>query len=55
VFENMALRKIFGCKREEVTGDWRKMYNKELHGLYFSRNVILVVRSRRVRWAKHVA
>jgi hypothetical protein len=53
-FENRKLRRIFGPKRDEVTGEWRRLHNKELYGLYFSRN-ILVVKSRRMRWAGLVA
>jgi hypothetical protein len=55
VFENRVLRRIFGPKRDEVTGDWRKLHNEELHNLYSSPNIIRMMRSRRVRWAGHVA
>jgi hypothetical protein len=51
----MELRKIFGPKRDEVTGEWRKLHNGELYSLYFAPNIILVIKSRRVRWAGHVA
>jgi hypothetical protein len=55
VFENRVLRRIFGPKRDEVTGDWRKLHNKELYNLYSSPNVIRMIKSRRMRWAGHVA
>jgi hypothetical protein len=55
VFENRVLRRIFGPKRYEVTGGWRKLHNKELHGLYFSPSIVRVIRARRMRWAEHVA
>jgi hypothetical protein len=55
VFENRVLRRIFGPKRDEVTGDWRKLHNEELHNLYFSPNIIRMIKSRRMRWAGHVA
>jgi hypothetical protein len=55
VFENRALRRIFGSKREEVTGDWRQLNNEQLHKLYFSPNIIRMIKSRRMRWAGHVA
>ncbi|KAJ4445744.1 hypothetical protein ANN_12429 [Periplaneta americana] len=55
VFENKALRKIFGAKRDEVTGEWRKLHNAELHALYSSPDVIRNIKSRRLRWAGHVA
>jgi hypothetical protein len=54
VFENRALRKIFGPKMEEE-GSWRKLHNDELHGLYSSPNIVRVIKSRRMRWAGHVA
>jgi hypothetical protein len=54
VFENRVLRKIFGPKREE-DGSWRKLYNDELHSLYSSPNIFRVIKSRRMRWAGHVA
>jgi hypothetical protein len=55
VFENRVLRRIFGSKRDEVTGDSRKLHNEELHNLYPSSSVIRVIKSRRMRWAGHVA
>jgi hypothetical protein len=55
VFEVRVLRRIFGPKRDEVTGEWRKLHNKELYALYSSPNIIRVIKSRRLRWAGHVA
>jgi hypothetical protein len=55
VFENRMLRKIFGTKRDEVTGDWRKLHNEELHNLYSSPSIIRMMKSRRMRWTGHVA
>jgi hypothetical protein len=55
VFENRVLRRIFGPKRDEVTGEWRKLRNKELHDLYPSPSIIRIIKSRRMRWAGHVA
>jgi hypothetical protein len=55
VFENRVLRKIFGPKRDEVTGEWRRLHNEELHDVYSSPNVIRVIRSIRMKWAGHVA
>jgi hypothetical protein len=55
VFENRVLRRIFGPKRDEVTGEWRKLHNKELHDLYSSPSIIRIITSRRMRWAGHVA
>jgi hypothetical protein len=55
VFENRVLRRIFAAKREEETRDWRRLHNKELHNLYTSLNIIRVIKSRRMRWAAHVA
>jgi hypothetical protein len=54
VFENRVLRIIFGPKRDGVTVGWRKLYNEELHNLYFSPSIIRIVKSRRMRWAGHV-
>ena len=55
VFENMVLRRIFGPRREEVTGEWRRSHNEELNDLYSSPNIVRVIKSRRMRWAGHVA
>jgi hypothetical protein len=55
VFENRVLRRIFGPKRDEVTGEWRKLHIEELHNLYSSTDIIRQVKSRRMRWAGHVA
>jgi hypothetical protein len=55
VFENKVLRRIFGPKRDEVTGEWRRLHNKQLYTLYSSQNIIRVIKSRRLRWAGHVA
>jgi len=55
VFENMVLRRIFGPRRDEVTGEWRRLHNEELNDLYSSSNIVRVIKSRRMRWAGHVA
>jgi hypothetical protein len=55
VFENRVLRGIFGPKRDEVTGEWRKLHNGEVHSLYSLPDIIRQVKSRRMRWAGHVA
>jgi len=55
VFENRVLRRIFGPKRDEVTGERRKLHNEELNDLYFSPNIVRVVKSRRMGWAGHLA
>jgi hypothetical protein len=55
VFENRVLRRIFGPRRDEVTGEWRKLHNEELNDLYSLPNVVRVVKSRRMRWAGHVS
>jgi hypothetical protein len=55
VFENRVLRRIFGPKRDEVTGEWRKLHNEELRDLYFSPCIIKIIKSRRMRWACHEA
>jgi len=55
VFENRMFRRIFGLKRDDVTGEWGKLHNKELNYLYFSPNIVRVIKSRRMRWAGHVA
>jgi hypothetical protein len=54
VFENRVLRRIFGPKRDEVTGECRKLHNEELHIIYSSPNIIRQIKSRRLRWAEHV-
>jgi len=55
VFENRKLRKIFGAERDEVTGEWRNLHNEELNDLYCSLNIVRVIKSRKMRWAGHVA
>jgi hypothetical protein len=55
MFENRVLRRIFGPKMDEVTGEWRKLHNEELHNLYSYPDIIRQVKSRRMRWAGHVA
>ncbi|KAJ4451148.1 hypothetical protein ANN_02590 [Periplaneta americana] len=55
MFENKVLRRIFGAKRDEVAGDWRKLHNAELHALYSSPDIIRNIKSRRLRWAWHEA
>jgi hypothetical protein len=55
VFEKKVLMRVFGLKRDEVTGEWRRLHKKELHALYSSPNIIRVIKSRRLRWAGHVA
>jgi hypothetical protein len=54
VYQNSVLRRIFGPKREEVEEGWRRLHNKELHNFYASRNIIRVIKSRRMRWAELV-
>jgi len=54
VFENVVLRRIFGPRRDKVTGKWRKLHNEELNDLYSSPNIVRVIKSRRMRWAGHV-
>jgi hypothetical protein len=54
VFGNRLLRRIFGQKRDEVTREWRKLHNEELHDLYSSPRIIRIIKSRRMRWAGHV-
>jgi hypothetical protein len=51
VFENRVLRRIFGLKRDEVIGGWRKLHDEELYNLYCSRSIIRIIKSRRIRWA----
>ena len=55
VFENRVLRRVFGPKRDDVTGEWRKLHNEELSDLYSLPNIVRVVKSRRMIWAGHVA
>jgi len=55
VFEKRVLRRVFGPKRDEVTGEWRRLHNEELSDLYCSPNIVRVIKSRRMRWAGHVA
>jgi hypothetical protein len=55
VFENRVLKRIFGPKRDEVTGGWRKLHNEELRDLYSSPSIIKIIKSRRMRWAGHIA
>jgi len=55
VFENMVLRGIFGSRRDEVTGEWRRLHKEELNDLYCSPNIVRVIKSRRMRWVGHVA
>jgi hypothetical protein len=55
MFENRVLRRIFGPKWDDVTGDWRKLHKEELHELHSSPTIVRVIKSRRMRWAGHVA
>jgi hypothetical protein len=55
VFENRVLRGIFGPKRDDITGQWRKLHSGELHNLYSSPDIIRQIKSRRMTWAEHVA
>jgi hypothetical protein len=55
VFENRALRRIFGPKRDKATGEWKRLHNEELNDRYSSPNIIWVIKSRRMRWVGHVA
>jgi hypothetical protein len=55
VFENRVLRKIFGPKRDEMAEGWRKLHNEEFHNLYSLPSIITMIKSRRMRWAGHVA
>jgi hypothetical protein len=54
VFENRVLRRIFGPKRDEMTGEWRKLHNEELRELYSSPSIIKIIKLRKIRWAGHV-
>jgi len=53
-FDNRLLRKIFGSRRDEVMGEWRRMHNEELNDLYSSPNIVWMIKSRRMRWAGNV-
>jgi hypothetical protein len=55
VFDKRVLRRIYGLKRDELAGEWRKLRNDELNDLYCSTNIVRVIKSRRMRWAGHVA
>jgi hypothetical protein len=55
VFENRVLRRIFGCQRDEVTGEWRKLHNEKLHDLHSSPTIVRVMKSRIMGWEKQVA
>ena len=55
MFENMVLRRIFGPRRDEVTGEWRRLHNEELNDLYSTPNIVRVIKSIKMRWAGHVA
>jgi hypothetical protein len=55
VFENRVLSRIFGAKRNEVTGEWRNVHNEKLNHLYDSPSIMRVIKSRRIRWAGHIA
>jgi len=55
LFENMVLRRIFRPRRDEVTGEWRRLHNEELNDYYSSPNIVRVIKSRRMRWVGHVA
>ena len=55
VFENKVLRRLFGPRRDEVTGEWRRLHSEELNDLYSSPNIVRVIKSRRTRWDGHVA
>ena len=55
MFENRVLRRIFDAERDEITGEWKKLHNEELNDHYSSPNIVRVIKSRRMRWAGHVA
>jgi hypothetical protein len=55
VFDNMVLRKVFGPKKDEVTGEWRKLHHEDLNDLYCSPTIVQVINSRRMRWVGHLA
>ena len=54
VFEMLVLRRIFGPRRDEVTGEWKRLHNEELNNMYSSPNIVRVIKSRRMRWACHM-
>ena len=55
MFENMVLRRIFGARRDEVTGEWRRLHNEKLNDFYPSPNIVRVIKPKRMRWVGHVA
>jgi hypothetical protein len=55
VFTNSVIRRVLGPRRDELTGDWRELQNEELHNLYFSPNISRMIKSKRMRWAGHIA
>ena len=55
MFENRVLRRIFGPRRDKVAGEWRKLHDEEINDLYCSPNIVRVIKSRRIQWARHVA
>jgi len=55
LYDNMVMRRIFGPRREQVKGEWRRLHNEELNDLYSSPNIVRVIKSRKMRWAGHVA
>jgi len=55
VIENMVLRRIFGLRRDKVTGEWRRLHNEELNDMYSSPNILRAIKSRRMRWTGHLA
>ena len=55
MFQNRVLRRMFGPKRDKVTGEWRKLHNEELNDLYCSPNTVRVIKSRRMKWSRYVA
>ena len=55
MFESRVLRRIFGSKRDDLTGEWRKLHNEELNNIYCSHNIVQVIKSRKMKWAGHIA